>query len=103
MNNLDELTKKPNEIELKQLMGNLTMDVIARCAFASKTDTYADPNNQFIKSAEAIFQPTLWKMILLSALPSFLSKIQGLRGLISPATNSFFFIDVSRNIMKQRK
>jgi len=57
-----------NEIELKQFMGNLTMDVIASCAFGTKIDTHNEPNNQFIKNAEIVFRGNwrVWVYFLLN-------------------------------------
>ncbi|CAG2180197.1 unnamed protein product, partial [Oppiella nova] len=45
LNSVDkDVSNGMNEVELKRLMGAYTMDVIASCAFATKTNTYADPN-----------------------------------------------------------
>ncbi|CAG2170307.1 unnamed protein product [Oppiella nova] len=54
-----------NEVELIQLMGAYTMDVIASCAFATKTNTYADPNNPFTTNAFNINNIPVWKEILI--------------------------------------
>ena len=62
--NLDEFAKNKKEIDLKQLHGAYTMDVIAKCAFATKTNTHKDPENPFTKNAFAIFNIKLWKFLL---------------------------------------
>ncbi|CAG2182707.1 unnamed protein product, partial [Oppiella nova] len=52
LNTLDNnVSNGVNEVELKQLMGAYTMDVIASCAFATKLNSYADPNNPFLTNA----------------------------------------------------
>ena len=61
---LESLAKTEKEVEMKKLMGDYTMDVIASCAFATKTDTYNDPNNQFIKYAIKIFTPQIWRSLM---------------------------------------
>jgi len=62
--------KEHNEVEMKTLMGNYTMDVIATCAFGTKIDTYNDPNNPFIKNAIQIFRGSIWRSLLfLTAQP----------------------------------
>jgi hypothetical protein len=68
-----------NEIELKKSMGNLTMDVIALCAFGTKIDTHNDPKNQFIKKAEVVLRGNwrLWVFFLLkTTIPKILDLTQ---------------------------
>ncbi|CAG2163113.1 unnamed protein product, partial [Oppiella nova] len=103
INNLDKLAANKSEVELKQLMGAYTMDVIASCAFATKTNTYTDPNNPFTTRAHNIFHGPLWKMILMISLPTFIARIQIIRKLIMGSTNSDFFVDFSRSLVQQRK
>ncbi len=62
-----------NEIELKKFMGNLTMDVIALCAFGTKIDTHNDPNNQFIKNAEVVFRGN-WRFWIFFLLKTTIPK-----------------------------
>jgi hypothetical protein len=57
--------KENKEIELKKLMGDYTMDVIACCAFATKIDTHNDPNNLFVKYANRLFQPNIFDFLSL--------------------------------------
>ncbi|CAG2109669.1 unnamed protein product [Medioppia subpectinata] len=48
MNTLNEYVKEKHEINAKDMYGCLTMDVIANCAFATKTNAFKDPNNAFV-------------------------------------------------------
>jgi cytochrome P450 family 3 subfamily A len=67
---LEKAVKERKDVELKTLMGNYTMDVIATCAFATKTDTHNDPNNPFVKNAIKIFKASIWRTLLfISCLP----------------------------------
>ncbi|XP_054160060.1 cytochrome P450 3A11-like, partial [Oppia nitens] len=91
------------QVELKKLMGNYTMDVIARCAFATKTNTYSQPDNEFTTRATKAFTTPIWRMLLLGALPSRLFQLTAARKLVIGADHSKFFIDVSRNLINQRK
>ena len=61
---LESLAKTVKEVEMKKLMGDYTMDVIASCAFAMKTDTHNDPNNQFVKNSMKIFSPQVWRFLM---------------------------------------
>ena len=73
LNSLDkDVSNGMNEVELKQLMSAYTMDVIASCAFATKTNTYADPNNPFTTKAINLFNATVWNRMLSFLLPSSL-------------------------------
>lgn len=68
---LDEaITEKATscgEVNLKEVFGNLTMDVICRCAFGIKTNTHNDPNNAFVKNSLRFFNMT-WRDKLRAAL-----------------------------------
>ncbi|CAG2174542.1 unnamed protein product, partial [Oppiella nova] len=93
-----------NEVELKQLMGAYTMDVIASCAFATKTNTYADPNNPFTSKAANLFNVPIWKGMLQLLLPSFIVNTDIYRRTLSPGVSDIdFFIDFTRSLVKQRK
>ena len=81
VNGLEQVLLKSSndnkEVELKKLMGDYTMDVIASCAFATKIDTHNDPNNPFVKYTNRIFQPTIFgflKVVLL-LISSWLFKM----------------------------
>jgi cytochrome P450 len=68
-----------NEIDLKKVMGNLTMDAIATCAFATKIDTHNDLNNPFVKNAEKAFSgslKTFLTLLILFTFPSLGKKFQ---------------------------
>ncbi len=85
-----------NEIELKKFMGNLTMDVIALCAFGTKIDTHNDPNNQFIKNAEVLFRGS-WRFWVFFLFKSTIPKILDLIGfqMTDPSVAHFFRSAVS--------
>jgi cytochrome P450 len=102
MTTLDEYAKDRKDIELKLLHGAYTMDVIAKCAFAANTNTHKDPNNPFTKNAIAFFDLKLWKILLLSALPSFIATNQSIQRLFL-GKSSQFFIDLARHIIKKRR
>src|SRR5688572_20069995 len=67
----DQLSKAAerdnNEIDVKSIMGNLTMDVIASCAFATEIDTHNDLSNQFLKYAKIAMEGNwrLWAFFIL--------------------------------------
>jgi len=93
---IKKINEKNNEIELKQFMGNLIMDAIASCAFATKIDTHNEPNNEFTKNAKMIFQAN-WRFFVLIIIkvwvPKLLDKIEFT--LYPPSALNFFRSAVS--------
>ncbi|CAG2176855.1 unnamed protein product, partial [Oppiella nova] len=93
-----------NEVELTQLMGAYTMDVIASCAFATKTSTYADPNNPFTTNAFKFANKPIWKEMLSLLFPSFIVNTNIYRRVVSAGiTEKKFFFDFSRSLIKKRR
>jgi cytochrome P450 len=102
MKNLDDYAKDRKEIEIKQLHGAYTMDVIAKCAFATNTNSHKDPENEFTKNAFELTNLKFWKFFILFLTPSFLAKIA--RHLLNIGNSNLeFFLNVGRQLLKQRK
>ncbi|CAG2117779.1 unnamed protein product, partial [Medioppia subpectinata] len=97
------------EVNLKQLMNAYTLDAIATTAFAIKTDSYTDPNNPFIATANRIsnliFSTNDWHKILAMILPTFLTNNSMWKWMASTGggTDDQFFNDVARRLMSERK
>ncbi|CAG2168056.1 unnamed protein product [Oppiella nova] len=103
LNTLDkDVSNGMNEVELTRLMGAYTMDVIASCAFATKTNTYADPNNPFTTKANNLLNVPVWKGMLSYLLPSFIVNT-GIFRQIRNTSDSDFFIDFTRCLIRKRK
>ena len=99
---LDEYARDGKDVNVKDAYGNYTMDVIATCAFATKTNSHKDPNNQFIKSAMEVFNPKMYRLISFILLPRFVLKMMKMYGSARPWANEFFF-DLTKHIIKERK
>ena len=74
---VDSRMTQGQDIDAKQLWGNFSMDIIARCAFAVETNVQnhnqnskADEQNLFMKHASDFIRPSNWRSILWSILPS---------------------------------
>ncbi|CAG2176021.1 unnamed protein product, partial [Oppiella nova] len=64
-----------SELEVKRLMGNLTMDVIASCAFGTKIDTYNEQKrSEFVVNAEKVIRPN-WRVFIFFMLMKTFPKI----------------------------
>ena len=85
---LETLAKTEKEVEMKKLMGDYTMDVIASCAFAMKTDAHNDPNNQFVKNSMKIFSPETWRFLMFFIFRS-LMKFLNISAMNPDATHFF--------------
>ncbi|CAG2172429.1 unnamed protein product [Oppiella nova] len=93
-----------NEIELKRVISAYTMDVIASCAFSTKINTYADPNNPFTTKVANISNAPNWKRLLQLTLPTFIVSSNIYRKHLSTGgSDAVFFMDFSRSLMKKRR
>ncbi|CAG2177263.1 unnamed protein product [Oppiella nova] len=84
-------------------MSNLTMDVIALCAFGTKIDTYGEKRSDFLTYAQKIVNPSVrvWVLFLIVVqFPNFL-KWTGL-SLMDPGACRFFQAAV-RSIISRRQ
>jgi hypothetical protein len=90
---LAKAAKEQKEVEMKTLMGNYTMDVIATCAFGTKIDTYNDPNNPFTKNAIKIFRGSILRSILFLTVRPLMKFFR--ISLFDPSVMQFFKSAVS--------
>ncbi|CAG2121226.1 unnamed protein product, partial [Medioppia subpectinata] len=96
------------EVDVKHVMSAYTLDGIASTAFAINTNSYSNPNNEFIttanKIANLIFSTNDWHKILAMILPTFLTNNRMWKRMATggrPADQ--FFNDVARRVMSERK
>ena len=71
---LEKNALNKSEIELKKVMSNLTMDVIASCAFGTRIDTYNEKTNEFILNAQKVFRGN-WRIVVILLLMTAAPKI----------------------------
>ncbi|CAG2114850.1 unnamed protein product [Medioppia subpectinata] len=92
------------ELDIKQMMGAFTMDVIASTAFATKINTYGDPNNRFTACARNIFNSSALSSLVLATLPKWPIVVWIRRWLgFGNAADANFIIDFSRQLIAKRK
>ncbi|CAG2110814.1 unnamed protein product, partial [Medioppia subpectinata] len=92
------------ELDIKQMMGAFTMDVIATTAFATKINTYGDPNNRFTACARNIFNTSALSSLVLATLPKWPLVVRVRRWLgFGNAADANFIIDFSRQLIAKRK
>ncbi|CAG2107352.1 unnamed protein product [Medioppia subpectinata] len=92
------------EVELKEIMGAYSMDVIASCAFATKTNTYSNPNNPFTTKCKAMFIERPFISFLSLILPTFIINNKLWKVMVKdPDLYAKFFLDISRDLIFERK
>lgn len=99
-----KISKSEPTIHAHNFMGNFTMDVIAKCAFATDTNAHKESNNKFVQSARQVFHFTLPSALITLIVPSFISRL--LSKLKVPyfyVEGNTFFEDISRHLIKKRK
>ena len=92
------------ELDVRHLSGCYTMDVIAKCCFATDTNSFDDPNAVFVTQARNFFN--LSKIRLFFAIAVFVIPmwIRTMFGIKSPFQTSIdFFGSVSKTILDQRR
>jgi cytochrome P450 len=95
LDKLEEVaTRENNEINLKELYGDYTMDVITQCAFA----THADAN--FVKNATKLFTFPFWRKFLDYAVPMWL--LDSLKFTVLPPNAMDFFRSITIGLINQR-
>ena len=92
---LEKAVNEKKDVELKTLMGNYTMDVIATCAVATKIDTHNDPNNPFILNGIKMFRGNLIRNIALFAFRPLMKLLN--ISLFDPNVVDFFKSAVSNS------
>ncbi|XP_050527989.1 probable cytochrome P450 6a14 [Daktulosphaira vitifoliae] len=60
---IEKHLKNDDIIEVKEMIGNYSTDVIGTCAFGLKLNTITDPDSPFRKAGRTIFEPDFWSML----------------------------------------
>ncbi|KAF8787804.1 Cytochrome P450 3A1 like protein [Argiope bruennichi] len=91
-------TKEP--VEIKQIYGAFSMDVIASSAFSVKLDSYNNPKNEFVQSAKKAFSKEFSLKLALFQLFPRIAKLIGVQVLSYPSV--CFYRKVILQMMEQR-
>ncbi|CAI6366502.1 unnamed protein product [Macrosiphum euphorbiae] len=100
---VETIGKDTDRIELKEITGRFSTDVIATCAFGLKLDTIKNGDSEFRRYAKLLFQTTTKQMIVmaLSTICPWLIKILRIQLFSLEATN--FFSKVFVDVIKYRE
>lgn len=104
MVHLNDLAQKKSNVNIKDIYGNLTLDVIASSAFATKLNARNELDSLFVKHARNLFRVNPIKMLLLRLIPKFVFEMVGVTSDRSSGDESQnFYVDVVRQMIENRK
>lgn len=98
---LKKAASKEEDIDVKQLFWDYALDLIAKCAFAMKLDSYLDPTNEFVTRSKQVFSQRLTPRLFLMVVFPGIAKRLG----IGPVKSDViaFFGNICQNVMKGKK
>jgi cytochrome P450 len=78
-------------VNMTDMFGNFTMNVIATCFFAFKSNAQKDPKDLFVKTANNVCTPEPFRVIPLLIFPKFLINLLKWKSFIEESAIEFFF------------
>ncbi|CAG2173908.1 unnamed protein product, partial [Oppiella nova] len=103
LDHLDGVTRDGGaDIDAKAMHQNFTMDVIASCAFATKTNSQYDPNNPFVVNGRNVFVFRAIKLIPAFIFPKRINKLLGIRTHLGEEPNNWI-CDLASHMLEKRR
>ena len=90
----------PFELNFRHLAGCYSMDVIAKCCFATETNSFDDPNQVFVTYARSFFRASKVRRFLGLMLPSWIKRTIGFT--TQPKDSLLFLEHVARTLLVER-
>lgn len=104
MVHLNDLANTKSNVNIKDIYGNLTLDVIASSAFATKLNSRNELDSQFVRHARNMFRIEPIKMLLLRIIPKSVFEMVGLStDRVSNRESQNFYVNVVRQMIENRK
>lgn len=105
MVHLDNLANTKSNVNIKDIYGSLTIDIIASSAFGTKLNSLIDMDSLFVTHAKALFKINPMKMILLKLFPKFVFTMIGATDDANPEglKSKDFYVNVVRKMIEERK
>ncbi|XP_037573717.1 cytochrome P450 3A41-like [Dermacentor silvarum] len=98
---LKKAASNKEDIDVKQFFGHYTLDVIARCAFATRLDSHSDQTNEFVTKSRQAFSGRITPcLFLFFAFPAIAKMLR-----LQPFNSDIFlyFKQICQNIIKGRQ
>ncbi|XP_077563283.1 cytochrome P450 3A41-like [Haemaphysalis longicornis] len=98
---LKKAAEKKEDIDIKQFYGNYALDVIARCAFATRLDSHSDQTNEFVTRSRQAFSGKITPRLFVFFVFPAIAKLLKLR----PFSTEIFlyFKQLCENIIESRQ
>ena len=100
---LDEVIKKNEMVECRDLAAKFTTDVIGSCAFGINTNSLLEEDSEFRRMGKKIFSPSLKLMIGNTCKVFFPSLYEVIGNIFTMKDVDEFFINLVSDTMKYRK
>lgn len=88
------------EINFRHLAGCYSMDVIAKCCFATETNSFDDPNQVFVTFARKFFHVPKFRRFLAFVYPNWIKRMVGFTANSKDSLN--FLSHVARTLLEKR-
>ncbi|XP_055697204.1 cytochrome P450 6A1-like [Phlebotomus papatasi] len=102
-NYLEDFAEKKEEIEVKDILGRFTTDVIGSCAFGLECNSLKDPDTQFRVMGKKVFDFGGFEFLKLFFLSMFPNVGRTLRMRVTKPDVSDFFMGVLRETIDYRE
>ncbi|XP_077564655.1 cytochrome P450 3A13-like [Haemaphysalis longicornis] len=98
---IKQAAQEEEDIDIKQFYGHFSLDVIARCVFGTRLDSYTDATNEFVTEARKALLVTVTPKLLLAAL--FPGVARALKLNVLNGESFAYFKKVCQQIMRNRE
>ncbi|KAH9395428.1 Thromboxane-A synthase [Tyrophagus putrescentiae] len=104
MASFEKKARSGEAFEAREPMGSYTMDVIAKCAFATDTNAHEQKNNAFLSNAKNILSFNVFRIMIIFLLPRFLTQfLFNLKVKPIYVREVDFFLNLSLHLIDERR
>ncbi|RWS29416.1 cytochrome P450-like protein 4, partial [Leptotrombidium deliense] len=98
---INEAAENKTDIDLKELWGCYTLDVIAKCCFAIDINSYKDPNNIFVQKVAELNQFRILPALAYFFIPDAVYKLLGFQRRNFQKFD--YFVDLINHVINERE
>lgn len=105
MVHLNDLAMKKKNVNIKDIYGNFTLDVIASCFFATKLNSQNQLDSLFLKHAKILLTINPLKVLALRMFPKYVFQMLGVGTdrFTAGEESQSFYVDLARRMIDNRK
>ena len=102
LQHLDKAAEERQDLKIKEMHENFTIDVIARCAFATETNALKEPNDQFVVNFRKLFSLSPFRVVPAFVFPKFVNKLLGINTIFNAEPNEWI-LSLSKHLIEKRR